>query len=244
MKVLILTLTIVLVSCNVQEVKLKDESQSQDDRNDTTFPDSLKKVHKSNVCQNILNQKDSSGQKKGIWITQYKNGKLHDFKHYKNGVLHGFMIDYAYKNREMWNVFNYKNGLREGEQRIFSLNEHLLEPKYLEYYKNDTLIWMMFPSADNESTLKNGMFNKHVIFKPDTVNISAHYANHNPWYEGTFVKTDQYIKRIGTHKIYQRNGQLKFVLEFRENDYIKNEISNKKKVVSVDTISYHDFFMF
>ena len=175
MKILTLILTFFLVSCNGQKVKLKEENQNQINRNDSSLLETLKKIHKSNICQNLFNQKDSSGLKKGIWITKYKNGKLNEFKHYKNGVLHGFVIDYAYKDRKIWNVFNYKNGLLEGEQRVFSLSENQLEPKYLKYYSNDTLVWMLFPSVDYKSTLKDGMFTKHIIFKPDTVYISAHY---------------------------------------------------------------------
>lgn len=77
-----------------------------------------------------------SGEKDGVWIHYWKNGKVAWETPFKNGKIDGIERTYDF-NGNMLAEITYKDGKKEGVLRHYDKNGNLIEE---EVYKNDKLI--------------------------------------------------------------------------------------------------------
>lgn len=206
----ILVLIIFLYSCNsVNDQTVIDKTNSLIDT-----------VFVKNESTNFIekNFTDTSGLKQGTWISYDNNGYINKIANYTNDSLNGIVIEYRWMDKRMWEETSYIKGKKDGYSSMFSLNESP-EAKFLTYYKNDSTIWLMFPSTDINFFGPQGQFVKGITINVDSFHVKAPFKNGALWYEGTFVKVEtekqsRQEKAIGTHKRYFENGKLRMITNY------------------------------
>jgi hypothetical protein len=158
-----------------------------------------------------LNWRDENGFKQGKWIKNLKD-KVTEIAHYKNDTLNGYYLSFG---RTGGYEGNYIKGKREGMFKSWYVYKKILLS--VVFCKNDSLIWMGFPAADENNLCPLKGF--HI--ERDSVFIIAPYENGKIWYVGHFCLRPSKTNRgrlmtfaYGTHKIYFRNGRIRGIVDY------------------------------
>lgn len=143
--------------------------------------------------------------------------------------------EYPFADRRMFEVNRYQGGRKHGIQLLYDLNTSK-RPKYMALYADGLRLWTLYPSADVDLSLEHGRLVKGVGLGVDSIHIQAPFDSTGLWYEGLFLRVDGFPTPMGTHRIFDEQGNLRYVLEY---DLSRGPHPPSKRPIRVTRSSEH-----
>jgi uncharacterized protein len=169
------------------------------------------------LSREIINRKNSTGKKHGLWMNFYESGEIKRTEEWSNGFLNGFVKDFE-KNGNLMNIEKYVNG----EQQFDAEELKVYDIRY-DYYPNGRVKIMGsyrndLPDGVRREYNKEGKIEKGYIFREGKM-IAEGIIDEKGLRQGFFkeyYETGQLMaegkyensKPVGNWKYYYPDGHL------------------------------------